>query len=208
MHFLFKWLIRLLVVTTGLLVTALLFIVLNYFMISMAASGNIIGPSDSVPENPLVLVPGAGNSEKGKWVNHTFEHRMEGARKIWEHDKNAVFFVSGMILPPYYDEAADMKERLESYGIGDENIISDSLGVRTWVSVEHAAKAKSNHPLVIVTQQEHLERALFCASCMGVRATGVIAEPPPYKHRYWTYREYAARVKATLDCVAFRLKIK
>jgi len=208
MTVLFKWIIRLLLLATGLLAAALLFIVLNYFMISGAASGNIIGESDAVPAHPLVLVPGAGNSEKGKWVNHTFEHRMEAARKIWVHDKDAVFFVSGMILPPYYDEAADMKERLESYGIDDSHIISDSLGIRTWVSVAHAAQTKASKPLVIVTQQEHLERALFCASCMGIRAKGVIAEPPPYKHRYWTYREYAARVKATLDCVAFRLKIK
>jgi SanA protein len=201
-----KWVIRMLFVMVIIPVTAFLFILLNYFMITLSASGRLTAETRGLPKPVAVLVLGAGNSEPGKWVNHTFEHRMEAARRIWEQDSTALFIASGMIRPPYYDEAADIRERLKLYGVSDKYIVCDTTAIRTWISVKNAVSLKNKRALVIVSQREHLERALFCASCQKIKATGIVAESPAYEHRFWTYREYLARVKATWDCVVFRLK--
>jgi SanA protein len=201
-----KWLTRTALVAVAVPVTGFLFILINYFLITFSATGRLIGNTSGIARGSAVLVLGAGNSEPGKWVNHTFEHRMEAAGKVWSSDSTVLFIVSGMILPPYYDEAADMRDRLLQYGVAPESVITDTTGTRTWKSVSNAASFLKQRELVIISQREHLERALFCASCQGLKAKGLVAEAPSYQHRFWTYREYLARVKATMDCVVFRLK--
>jgi SanA protein len=201
-----KWVIRIIFVIVTIPVTAFLFILLNYFMITISSSGRLGRETEDLPQFAAILVLGAGNSEPGKWVNYTFEHRMEAAKRIFEQDSTALFIASGMIRPPYYDEAADIRERLKTYGVSDQFIVCDTTATRTWISVQNAVALKKQRELVIVSQREHLERALFCASCQNIKATGIVADSPAYEHRFWTYREYLARVKATLDCVVFRLK--
>jgi SanA protein len=199
---------RLLWILLTIPVIGLLFIVLNYFLITISVSSRITTLEEAVLKNSKVMVPGSGNSEPGQWVNYTFENRMERAKDVWNREPDVEFIVSGMIQPPYYDEPAEMKQRLISYGIPESAITCDTSGTRTWNSVRNAGLLAGTAKLVFISQQEHLERALFCAACQGLSATGLAADPPPYEHRFWTYREYLARVKATADCVAFRFKNK
>jgi SanA protein len=206
--FMLKLLSRLLWILVAIPVIALVFVVINYFLITISVRHLILEKNTAPESGSWILVPGAGNSEPGQWVNYTFENRMEAAKNLWSADSTSHFIVSGMIKPPYYDEPADMKERLIQYGIPETYITCDTNGTRTWNSVKNSGMIAKGRNLVIVSQQEHLERALFCAACQGIRSGGIAAEPPPYAHRYWTYREYLARVKATMDCVAFRFKNK
>jgi SanA protein len=186
----------------------LLFIIINYFLITWSAEDSILPAGLTETNGEWILLPGAGSSDPEQWINHTFDHRLEAATRIWDEDSTVRFIASGMILPPYYNEPEDIKNRLLENGIPESSVIRDTNGTRTWNSVRNTIKITGGKPVIIVSQQEHLERALFCASCMGVEAAGIAAEDPPYSHRFWTYREYLARVKATMDCVAFRLKNK
>jgi vancomycin permeability regulator SanA len=203
-----RYLFRFLWLLTAAVALGILFIIVNYFMITVSVQHLITEPSENLPQATMVLVPGSGNSDPGLWENPTFDNRMIAAYRIAMQDTAAVFYVSGLVQPPYYDEPADMEKRLASLGVPHHKIIKDTTGYRTWNSVMNAGRQSAGKKFIIVSQQEHLERALFCAGCQGWDAAGVVAESPSHMHRFWTYREYLSRVKATLDCVEYKLNLK
>ncbi len=155
----------------------------------------------------MTLVMGAGNYEPDLWVNYAFNSRMEATFKLFSGDKTGKILVSGISVANEFSEPEEMKEKLIHYGIPDSVILTDSLGVRTWVSILRVKDYfKANH-IIIVSQKGQLERALFIASCIGIDAVGLVASPNPTNYHFWIIREYLARVKCIADVVAYYLKI-
>jgi len=147
---------------------------------------------------------GAGHYKPDKWINHSFNHRMYTAVKLYTSGKTAKIIASGLRNSDEYDEVTDMKNVLLEYGIPAKDIISDFGGVRTWSSLDRAFNYYKVDTIIIVSQRDQLERALFIANCIGMNAVGIEADPIPNKHRIWTIREYLARVKCTFDCLTYK----
>jgi len=203
----FRIILRVLLVLVLLPIVGLLAIFLNYQLISLSASGRIYKHAEDVGFRNYTLVMGAGHYKPDKWINHTFNHRMYTAAKLYADKETSKIIVSGLRSSDEYDEVTDMKNVLLEYGIPQKDIITDFGGVRTWSSVERAFHYHKADTIIIVSQRGQLERALFVAGCMGMDAVGLEAEPSPYKYRGWVIREYLARVKCTLDCVSYKFNI-
>ena len=187
-------------------VVGILMIFLNYRMISFIASGHIYTETDLLPFRETTLVLGSGSSPEGLWENDSFLHRMEAATVVYNSGKTKKIIVSGMSNREFYNEPNDMKAALLKAGIPSHVIYPDHGGVRTWNSVERAQSYYKCKSVIIISQADQLERALFIAKCINLDAIGLAADPLHYKHRYWTIREYLARVKCTLEYFEYRLR--
>ena len=185
-------------------VTGVLTIFLNYHLIALSARSRIHENTKELEFRQYTLVMGAGNYKPEMWINHTFNHRMYTAARLFNENKTGKIIASGTRISDEFDEVAEMKQVLLEYGIPETAIITDYGGVRTWTSVHRAAKYHKVDSIVIVSQHDQLERALFIASCVGLNAIGLEAEPSPRDHRFWTLREYLARVKCTVECIAYK----
>lgn len=188
-------------------VMGLLAIFLNYHIISLSVSGKIYDTPQEIAFRKYTLVMGGGNYRPGLWVNHTFNHRMQATAKLYKENKTEKIIASGALTTSELDEVGDMKYVLLEYGIPEQDIITDYEGIRTWASVERAFTFHNTDTIIIVSQCDQLERALFIARCIGMDAIGLRAEPTPRRHRAWTIREYLARVKCTLDCIAYKFNL-
>ena len=93
-----------------------------------------------------------------------------------------------------------MKTDLIAAGIPSEFITCDYAGLRTLDSVFRASMIFGVRSAVIVSQREHVERALYLATGTDLVAVGLIAADAP---RWWQVRQHLrealARVKAMID---------
>ena len=92
-----------------------------------------------------------------------------------------------------YNEPQHMREYAVSLGVPDDDIVLDYAGRRTYDSIYRARAIFGVQDALLVTQSYHLDRALFTADGLGLRAEGVAADRHDYLHirRYW-WREVAA----------------
>ena len=188
-------------------ISVCLLIVGNHFFIGAVGGLLVIHDKDELPEGATILVLGSGSSEPGRWINLNFENRMAATRWVFEATRVKAIILSGKYQPPYYDEPRAMYRSLSEQGLPDSLLVADYRGVRTWESVKSASQQFPEDKLLIIAQKSQWQRALFISLIMGADAEGLAAEPSPYRHWYWTYREVFARAKCTLDCFAFILKI-
>lgn len=182
-------------------------IYLNYQFISFAVKDQIYTNSEDLSYSNYTLVFGTGNYRPDYWVNHGLLHRIKAVDEIIKQQKSNYIIVSGHRKNIDNDETEDMEIVLNDLGIPSSKLILDTLGIRTWVSVSNAKKIINGKSLIMVSQKEQLERAVFIANCTGVDAVGLRADAIPYKHRYWTIREYLSRVKCVIDCIKYKLNI-
>ncbi|MFT7512420.1 MAG: SanA protein, partial [Candidatus Omnitrophota bacterium] len=86
--------------------------------------------------------------------------------------------------------------------VPEADIILDYAGFSTLDSVVRARDVFGQDDLIIVSQQFHLERAIFIAKCKNIQVLGYVAKDPPHRRNYIKVRgrECLARVKAALDC--------
>jgi vancomycin permeability regulator SanA len=76
-------------------------------------------------------------------------------------DAILVLLVSGIKIGGDYDEAAIMRDELVARGIPASAIKADHKGNRTWDSVYRARHVYGKRRLIIVSQRDHLPRAIF-----------------------------------------------
>lgn len=201
---LFNILIRALLVLVLIPIAGILGIFLNYHLIALSVSDRVYEKVTDVTYRKYTLVMGGGNYKPEMWTNHTFNHRMLTTAQLFSENKTEKVIASGVRVSNDLDEVTEMKQVLLQYGISENAIISDYGGLRTWTSLERTLNYHQVDTIIIVSQLDQLERALFISRCLGIDAIGLLAEPAPRKHKLWTLREYLARVKCTIDCLAFK----
>ncbi|MBL0340506.1 MAG: YdcF family protein [Bacteroidetes bacterium] len=176
-------------------------------MISFFTKDRIYKSVESLPKRKIAIVLGAGNYEPDLWINYHFNERMSASFQLLAGKKAEKIIVSGLELPGVYSEPDEMRQVLVKYGVADSIILSDTQGLRTWASIRRVKEYFESDSIIIISQQGQLERAIFSASCLGIHAIGFVAKEPARQHRLWMLREYLARVKCIVDCIAYHLKI-
>jgi SanA protein len=93
-----------------------------------------------------------------------------------------------------------MLEDLVLLGVPEQVILRDGGGIRTLQSVRRLETEFGQTDVIIVSQQFHLERALYLAQAAGISAQGFVSDDPPF-HWYWRVRlrEVFARLSALMD---------
>lgn len=162
----------------------------------------IVDDRARLPKVDAVLVLGTsphGFRGQERW---TLSYRLDAAAGLWHGGFADRFLVSGIRIGADYDEAAIMRDELVARGVPASAIELDHKGNRTWDSVFRARTVFGKRRLIIVSQPDHLARALFLARHVGVKAWGVAARGTNYDGLYGNTIGNLASLVAYFDVIA------
>jgi len=206
MHFIFqfiKWVFIL--VFLGLLSGFLLDRYISY-----TSDSSIYAEIKDLPQKKAALLLGTAKYvAKGK-KNYFYVYRIRAAVALWKAGKVKAILVSGDNETKYYNETARMQKDLIRAGVPKEYISLDYAGFRTLDSIVRAEAIFDLEDYIIVSQQFHLERALFIAKAKGQKVIGFAAKDiaGTKAANKMIEREYLARIKAFLDVYILKTEPK
>jgi SanA protein len=143
----------------------------------------VLEAPERAPKVDAVLVLGTAYGPVGQ-SRGTFAYRIDAAAGLWHSGLADRFLVSGNRIDDDYDEPAAMRAELVARGVPAAIIELDPLGRRTWESVRRARDVYGKRRLLIVSQRDHLARAVFLARHIGLEAWGVAARGSNYDGLY------------------------
>jgi SanA protein len=163
-----------------------------------AARGRIEGDAD------CALVLGAGLRDDGS-PSDVLRDRLDESLALYRSGRVKRIIVSGDHQTPAYDEPNAMRVYLEANGIPPEAVFMDHAGLDTYSSMWRARHVFGVSRIVVVTQQFHLARAVWCARALGMEAEGSAADRHLYRGIAWLQaREVISRTKAVVDVTVRR----
>lgn len=135
------------------------------------------------------------------WKENLFyKYRIQKAFELYRKGQIKFIVVSGDNSRDGYDEPTQMKADLIKLGVPANKIFCDYAGFSTLDSMlrmKHVFKLKR---FVVISQQFHVERALYIANRSGLKAVGAYAKDVPHWYAPSNkYREKLARVKAVIE---------
>lgn len=189
-----KKFIRILLVVVILIATAV-FGINTYVIRSVDDKIITVSEASELEDVDCILVLGCLVKEEGI-PSHMLEDRLLTAIAVYERGNIPKILMSGDHGTDEYDEVNTMKKFAIDKGIESENIFMDHAGFSTYESIYRAKEIFSAEKIVVITQEYHLSRALYCATELGIEAYGVPADLRRYgKETYNFLRESAARTK-------------
>jgi SanA protein len=151
------------------------------------------------PRKQVALVLGC-SPMTGDRNNSYFENRIECAAQLFKAGRVEYLLVSGDNSRSGYDEPTAMKDALVARGVPTGKIYLDYAGFSTLDSVVRANRVVGQKDLLIVSQRDHVMRALYIADAHGIAASGVSARGVPLRAGLKVLvREALARVRTVLD---------
>lgn len=151
------------------------------------------------PPRDVAIVLGASVYRSGK-PSPVVEARLAAALALLRSRQASRILVSGDHRPDEYDEVQAMKRWLVRAGVPAEKILVDVAGLRTFDSMERAARVFGVKSAVVCTQSFHLPRAVFLARRAGIDAVGLRAGGGLFETGLRDLlRESLATVRAVLD---------
>ncbi len=178
-----------------------LFVAVHSNRVIAACRKRTFSETDKVPVREVGLLLGAAKTARSGKANEYFLKRVETAAKLYHAGKIRHILISGDNSRKNYDEPTDMKNALLELNVPEKAMTLDHAGFRTLDSVVRARAVFDCSEITIISQQFHIERAIYLAEKHGIDAIGFAAPEPPYK---WLVkrnheREKYARIAAWLD---------
>jgi SanA protein len=142
------------------------------FWVRRETAGYLYQQAILVPPRDVAIVLGASVHRSGK-PSPVVEARLAAALALMRGKQARKILVSGDHRPDEYDEVQAMKRWLVRAGVSPDLVIVDRAGLRTFDSMERAARVFSVRSAVVCTQSFHLPRAVFLARRAGIDAVGL-----------------------------------
>lgn len=163
------------------------------------------GEIASIPEMRAAVVLGCVKTLSNGRENLYFHRRIAAAAELYQSGKVSCLIVSGDNHVKGYDEPLDMKEALVVAGVPENRIVCDYAGFRTLDTVVRAKEVFGLDSFILVSQPDHVRRAVFLARGFGADAYGYAAEGVNVRYSIkTTVREQFAKIGAVLDVVIRR----
>jgi SanA protein len=181
-----------------------LFIVL--FIVTLCINGGIVLSTrkfiyrdmEALPAKTAVLV--LGSQIRQGSPSPVLRDRVDAGILAIESGKGWKLLLSGDHGRTNYDEVNAMRRYvLDNSQIHAEDIFLDHAGFNTYDSMYRARDIFEAQNIVIVTQEFHINRAVYIARALGLDAVGFAVNQDRFEGRslrFWKSREYLARVKA------------
>jgi vancomycin permeability regulator SanA len=164
----------------------------------------------SVPHHEVALVLGAGVDADGRPSN-ALRSRIDAAAELYRAGAVRHLLVSGDNSSVDYDEVTVMRDELVARGVPLAAITRDHAGFDTYDSCVRAKEIFGVRDAVVVTQDFHIDRAVYTCRQVGVEADGL--RVPDWRHRpdtldyayprgmqlALTLREWASRTNAVWE---------
>ena len=126
----------------------------------------------TLPDVDVALVLGTLPYDAPGLLNRDLRRRLDASYDLWRAGKVKYLIVSGNRESDSYDEPTTMRNVLIGYGVPPGVIYPDFAGFRTVTSIVRARDVFGQKRLILVSQRDHLDRALFLARHLGVDAWG------------------------------------
>jgi len=156
----------------------------------------------SLPIVDAALVLGTSPYGQRGQKYRTLSWRLSAAFELWSAGKARYLIVSGIHFGPDYDESTIMRDGLIGLGVPAEFVYRDPWGWRTWDQVVRARDVFGQVRLLIVSQPDHLARAVFLARHVGIEAWGFAAEGSAYIGLRGGIMRRLSMLRADYDIVA------
>lgn len=181
-----------------------LFILLFFFLciaFSVAISASMhftVKPylRPSLEKKDFIIALGA--SVHGESLSGALRARMNMTLKLYQDGVANKILMSGDGTNPYYNETAAMKKFAHKKGVPNENLFADEKGYNTYAALLRAKTIFGAQTAYIVSQDFHIERAVWIARQLGIDAVGVGAGGMK-NEGYYIFREHFAKVKDFLQ---------
>jgi len=154
----------------------------------------IFRQAEETPARPVAIVFGALVRPDGR-PSHMLADRVRAAASLYHAAKVRKLLLSGDNRFVDYNEPLAMKELALELGVPEEDLVLDYAGRRTYDTCYRARHIFGVEQAVLVTQEFHLDRALFTCRNLGIDAAGFSADLRPYWH---TLRSWLREIPATL----------
>ncbi len=146
-----------------------------------------------------VIVLGA--SVYGNTVSQILADRLNQAYWVYQEGYAPKIIVSGDHGSKDYNEVKAMRDYLTAKGVPVEDIFMDHAGFSTYDTIYRAKEIFQVERAIVVSQRDHLIRALYIAHRLDMPAQGISSGSyPPGEATVQKVREPLARVKAFLQC--------
>lgn len=154
-------------------------------------------------ENPprVAIVFGAG-VWRGNKPSPALYDRVVTAVELYRSKRIGKILMSGDNRFENYNEPAVMKQTAIDLGVPAQDIVEDFAGRRTYDTCYRAKEIFGVNRAVLVTQEFHLNRALYLCNSLGIESEGVIADRRAYSkasRNWWVIRESLAVTGAWFD---------
>lgn len=154
------------------------------------------------PKVDAIIVLGAKVHEDR--LSYVLESRLVGGINCMLQNKANAILLSGDHGQKDYDEVNGMRKYIlrRKFPIRKEQIFMDHAGFDTYDSMFRAVQIFGIKSAIIVTQDFHINRSVYIARSLGIKAYGLAVDESMYKYHLqlnWKLREYLTRVKAFKD---------
>lgn len=164
------------------------------------ASGRCFVSWTAVPHCAAAVVLGTSDRTASGAVNLHYLYRIDAAAELWHRGVVRWLLVSGDNGRVEYDEPTQMKADLVARGVPAAVIYRDYAGFRTLDTVVRAHDVFGLDHFIIVSQPDHIRRAVYLACSHGIDAFGYASQEVDLRGGLKTrIREWFARGKAVLD---------
>jgi len=168
---------------------------LNFLVISSTQDKILTLNEAKNSEVDCILVLGAGVGANGV-PSPILKDRLDKGIELYQSSISNRLLMSGDHGQVDYDEVNVMKNYAITSGITSSDIFMDHAGFSTYESLYRAKVIFQVKRVLIVSQKEHLYRAIYIAESLGLKAIGVAAEDIHYGgDEARDLRETLARVK-------------
>lgn len=164
---------------------------------------NIYKSERDIPTSKVGIIFGAGIN--GNNPSKYLKDRLDAGIHLYNTKKIQKILLSGDNGREEYDELTVMKNYCYQHGVDTTKIYIDYAGFDSYSTLYRAKKIFSIRNAVLISQEYHLNRAIYIAKEMGINSIGYSANQGQYKgYKYVCFREYFSRFKAFIDVLRNR----
>ena len=149
----------------------------------------------------IAIVFGAGVWRSGE-PSPALSDRILTAVELYRSGRVRKILMSGDNRTEDYNEPSAMKQKAVKMGVPSENVIEDFAGRRTYDTCYRAKEIFAVERAVLVTQEFHLNRAIYLCQSAGIDSIGISADRRKYDEsarNWWAWRESFAVVAGWFD---------
>lgn len=143
-------------------------------------------------QRPTLIVLGAG--VRRRELSGMLRCRMVKAIELYNDQRSARVLLSGDGTDPHYNETTAMRKFALQNGISADALLTDPLGFSTYDSLRRAIEVFGIRSAMIVSQDFHLQRAIWLANSFGIQASGESCDFGGSSY-FYDFREILARCK-------------
>ena len=159
---------------------------------------------ENVENKDIVIVFGAGIKRNNE-PSDILADRIKVAVDLYDNKKVKKILMSGDNSTLDHNESFVMKEYAVSLGVKEDDIILDFAGFNTYSTCVRAKEIFNISDAILVTQDYHLNRALYLCNKVGVDSVGVNSDLRNYILQFkFSFREVFAFVDSWFNVNFFK----